>query len=74
MQETKTLVMYFIDGAGSKTSISVENPKNDLIPQEVQSAMEDLISDGVLLGTKGTSLVEIHSAQIVTRTVNPLMM
>lgn len=74
MGETKTLIMYFIDGAGNKTSISVEDPKLDLILEEVQSAMIDLIADGVLLGTKGTSLVEVHSAHIVTRTVNPLMM
>lgn len=74
MGEIRTLVMYFIDGAGSKTSISVEDPRLDLSPREVQTAMESLISDGVLLGTKGTSLVEIHSAHIVTRTVNPLMM
>ena len=74
MGETKTLIMYFIDGAGNKSSISIEDPKSDLIPEEVQSAMESLIADGVLLGTKGTSLVEVHSAHIVTRTVNPLMM
>ena len=68
-----TLIMYFIDGAGNKSSISIEDPKPDLIAEEVQSAMESLIEDSVLLGTKGTSLVQVHSAHIVTRTVDSLM-
>ena len=73
MEETKTLVMYFIDGAGSKASISVENPDSNLLAEEVQTAMESLIADGVLLGTKGTPLVDIHSAHVVTRSIDPLM-
>lgn len=72
--ETTTLVMYFLDRISKKISVSINDPKVDLTPHDVQTAMNGIIADAVLTGTEGVELVEAHSAQIVTRTVNPLMM
>lgn len=72
--ETTTLVMYFLDRISKKISVSINDPKADLTPHDVQTAMNGIIEDAVLVGTEGVELVEAHSAQIVTRTVNPLMM
>ena len=69
--ETTVLIMYFIDAVGKKVSISVAEPKLNLTPQEVEVAMDGIISNNIF-DSKMNDLVAKHSAQIVTRTVEVL--
>lgn len=70
--ETKTLVLNFITDEGKRASISIDEPKFDLMESEVKEAMESIITDDVFRGTMNAKLVAIHSAQIVKRTVESL--
>lgn len=70
--EVKTLVLYFVDADGSKVSITIDNPKFDITEQEIKTAMDQVITDDVLVGKMDAKLVAKHSAQIVTRHVEVL--
>ena len=70
--ETKVLLLNFINSAGGRTSITIEEPKFDLTEHEVQTAMETIIADKVFENNRGAQLMEIHSAQIVTKHVETL--
>lgn len=73
MNETTTLVMTFVCEDGMKYSISLDNPRADITPEEVKTAMGQIITANALAGSKGLyDLTEAHSAQIVVRTVNGL--
>lgn len=65
--ETRVLVLNFIDSNGGKSSVSIDNPKLSIAPEEIKPAMMEIIADGVLLGSKMSRLVDAHSAFIVTR-------
>lgn len=70
--ETTTLMMYFLTDAGDKFSLTLDEPRIDLTPSNVKDAMDSIIIDNTLLGKLGAKLINVHSAQIVTRTVSAL--
>lgn len=69
--ETTVLVMYFVDAAGKKISISVAEPRIDLTSAEVTTAMDGIITNNAF-HNKMNDLVTKHSAQIVTKKVDVL--
>lgn len=69
--ETTVLYMYFIDEVGGKKSISLPEPRIDLTEEEVKTAMITILTNNVFTN-KTFELTAIHSAQIVTRSVNEL--
>lgn len=69
--ETTVLVMYFVDGAGKKVSISVAEPKIDLTSAEVGTAMDGIIANNAF-HSKMNDLIAKHSAQVVTKTIDVL--
>ncbi|MFA7468533.1 MAG: DUF2922 domain-containing protein [Desulfotomaculaceae bacterium] len=71
MATTQTLQMRFVNQAGSRVSISLDNPKDDLTEAEVTAAMDQIIAKNVFI-TSGGDLVSKDSAQIIDRTVNVL--
>ncbi|MFA7467243.1 MAG: DUF2922 domain-containing protein [Desulfotomaculaceae bacterium] len=71
MATTQTLQMRFVNQAGSRVSISLDNPKDDLSEAEVTAAMDQIIASNVFT-TSGGDLVSKDSAQIIDRTVNIL--
>lgn len=68
----KKLVMGFLTAQGATSSLTVDEPKNDLAEQEVRSVMESIIGQNVFNTTKG-DLAEIKSAQIITTTAEILI-
>lgn len=70
--ERKVLVMYFADADGKKHSVSIDDPKFDLTPEEVQTAMETIIADKVLVNSFQQPYVESLVAQIVTTNIERL--
>ncbi|NLL19031.1 MAG: DUF2922 domain-containing protein [Clostridia bacterium] len=63
--------MIFRNEDGNRVTISVQEPRTDLTPQEVQEAMELITSNNVFT-SNGGDLVSIESARLVTRDVEEL--
>lgn len=66
------LDMEFLNTLGKKFVISINDPRGDLTPTEVQTAMETIISGNVFVASMA-DLAEVVEARIVTTTVNKLM-
>ncbi|KAF1086176.1 hypothetical protein SPSYN_00917 [Sporotomaculum syntrophicum] len=71
MAATQTLQMTFVNQAGTRTTISLDNPKDTLTQAEVVTAMDQIITKNIF-NTAGGNLVAKYSAQIIDRTVNVL--
>ncbi len=70
MENTK-LEMEFIDESNKKFVISLEEPRMDLTPLEVEQAMNDIISHNIFKsGTVG--LKEAKDARVIITTINKL--
>lgn len=65
------LEMEFLNSLNRKYTLSIEDPRSDLIAQDVQDAMEGIISQNVFQVSEG-DLAEAVGARIVTTTVNSL--
>lgn len=70
--ETKRLIMYFADAEGKKHSISVDDPKFNLSPSEVQDAMNTIITNEVLVNSFNQPYTQALSARIVTTHIEQL--
>ncbi len=69
MAATQTLQMSFVNQAGTRTTISLDNPKDDLTQAEVVAAMDLIIAKNIF-NTGGGDLVTKYSAQIIDKNVN----
>lgn len=69
---TETLQMIFLNAAGKKVTISVSDPREDLVQADVQAAMSGILAGNVII-TEGGDLTAIDSARIVTRNVTELI-
>lgn len=69
--ETKVLELIFINAAGKKTTISLNDPREDLTALEVETAMETIIAKNVFTSTGG-DFVALSSARIISRSVSSL--
>ena len=71
MEETKTLQMTFLNEANGRVTISVADPREDLTENEVENAMNNIITANVI-NSSGGDLVGIVSARIITRQVEDI--
>lgn len=71
MEKTK-LEMEFLNALNRKYTISIDDPKLDLTPEEVETAMEAIISENVFIVSEA-DLAKAVEARIVTTTVNQLI-
>lgn len=62
------LEMSFRNEDGNRVTLSVLNPREDLDPQEVQEAMEAIVTHNIFT-SNGGNLVEMLGARLVTREV-----
>ena len=72
MAVTQTLKMAFLTQSGSRTTISVDNPRDNVTQAEVQAAMNTVVSKNVFTGTGG-DLTAIDSAKIVDITTTDII-
>ncbi len=66
------LRMSFLNALNNTTSMSLDDPKADLTPAEVQTVMDDIIVKNIF-NSSGGDLVAVKSAEVVTTTVNELI-
>jgi hypothetical protein len=64
----KNLEMFFMNAAGRNSRISISDPKEDLTQEQVQAAMDAIVSSNIF-DTTGGNLIQAVSARIVTRDV-----
>lgn len=68
----KTLQLNFATAAGKQTSLTVDEPRADLTPVEVETAMQEII-DSQVFQVDGSFLATAKSARIIERTVEDLV-
>lgn len=69
--EKRKLEMEFLSELNKKHVISIDDPKLDLTPEEVQTAMESIIADNVFIVAMA-DLAEAVEARIVTTSIEKL--
>lgn len=69
--EKRKLEMEFLNEMGKKHVISIDNPRIDLNPEEVQTAMDAIITNNVFIVSLG-ELVESVESRIVTTHIEKL--
>lgn len=67
----KTLEMVFENTEGKNARVSMPDPREDLTPQEVKTAMDTIVA-GNIFKTAGGDMVKILGARIVSREVEEL--
>jgi hypothetical protein len=72
MEKTK-LEMEFLSSANKKFIIGIDEPRENLTPEEVQTAMEAIIAENVFKSSEA-DLTEVVGARLVTTRVDKLMM
>jgi len=66
------LRMSFLNALNRTTSMSVDDPREDLTPAEVQAVMDDVIAKNIF-NSSGGDLVSVKSAEVITTNVNELI-
>lgn len=67
----RRLEMIFLNAAGRRSTISVDNVREDITQQEVQSAM-DMIVNRDIFTTSGGDITGIDSARIVSTEITEI--
>jgi hypothetical protein len=70
MDKTK-LEMDFLDTANKVARISLDDPKTDLLPSEIQDAMESVITQNVFASKEG-DFIAVSGARVITTNINEL--
>lgn len=64
----KTLELIFETAAGKEATLSVEDPREDLTPLELQTGMQSIIAQNVFV-VEGSAFTVAKAARIVERNV-----
>lgn len=67
----KRLQLDFIDGMNKSFRISLDDPKDDLLPADIEDAMNSVVSLNAI-GPDGVDIAGIDGARIVTTTVDEI--
>lgn len=67
----RRLEMIFTNAVGRRSTISVDNAREDITQQDVQAAMDAVVSGGIFT-TSGGDIVAIDSARIVATEVTDI--
>ena len=65
------LELNFKTGSGKSFRLTLDDPKEDLAPAEIQSAMNQVIEKGIFDAEGGVT--EIDSANIITTETEPIV-
>jgi len=68
----QVLQMSFRTGTGREFRIALENPKTDLTPAQIQTAMDTIVSKNVFNVEGG--LIEALSANIISTQTQPIVL
>lgn len=70
MEKTK-LEMDFIDSLEKVTKIILDDPKMDLTPSEIETAMNSIITNNIFVSKNG-DFVSVGGARVVTTNTNEI--
>jgi hypothetical protein len=65
----QTLILVFLDADGKERNIRVDDPRIDLTPNEVETAMNDIVAKNVFAGS---AFVSAAKAYIITTTTEEI--
>ncbi len=65
------LEMDFLDSLEKVSRISLDEPREDLIPSEIEAAMQSIISNNIF-ATKNGDYVGISAARVITTNINEM--
>lgn len=68
---SKTLELAFKNAKGTRVTISVPEPKDNLAGEEVKAVMDDILAKNIFTSAGG-NLVESIEARITTRDTQPV--
>lgn len=64
MEVTKKLLMSFMTTSGKRVSISVDDPREDLTEEEIETAMSMIVSKNIFKPS-GENLVSLVEAKVI---------
>ena len=64
METTKKLIMSFLTSDDKKVSLSVDNPREDILENEIKSVM-DLVVEKNIFAPNGGDIVSVVDAKVV---------
>ena len=67
----RRLEMIFTNAAGRRSTISVDNAREDITQQEVQAVMDEVVNGGIF-STSGGDIVAVISARIVATEITEI--
>ena len=70
MEQTKKLIMTFKTTDDKKISLSVDNPREDVLESEIKSAMDLVVSKNIF-APGGSDIAEAISAKVVVTDTTP---
>jgi len=70
MEQTKKLIMTFKTTDDKKISLSVDNPREDVLESEIKSAMDLVVSKNIF-APGGADISEAISAKVVVTDTTP---
>ena len=70
MEQTKKLLMTFKTTDDKKISLSVDNPREDVLESEIKSAMDLVVSKNIF-APGGSDIAEAISAKVVITDTTP---
>lgn len=66
--DTKVLELIFINAAGKKTTLSLNDPREDITEVEVRGVMEQVLAKN-LFNSTGGDLVALGGARVVSKQI-----
>lgn len=69
----KKLVMIFKTAKGTTSTLTVDEPKDDLTETEIRAVMDTIVSKNVF-STNSGDLVDVKSAELTTTTTEEFLM
>ncbi|KAA0955511.1 DUF2922 domain-containing protein [Sporosarcina sp. ANT_H38] len=68
----KTLQLNFSTASGKKVTLTVDEPRADLTPQSIETAMQEII-DANVFEINGAPLATVVGARVIERNVTELV-
>lgn len=65
------LEMEFLDSAGKKFKLTIDEPRDDITDQEIKAVMDDIIARDIFFTSSG-NLVSANAARIIRTTTEEM--
>ncbi|HHV47153.1 MAG TPA: DUF2922 domain-containing protein [Tissierellia bacterium] len=69
--ESARLEMEFLDSAGKKFRITIDNPREGITGEEIKTVMDEIVARNVFFTASG-DIVSANSARLITTTVQDM--